>query len=171
MNKLTIFFIYALTINFLFPALFPTLNLLFFAPFIILSFYNTNKINVLWLALLCGLIVDLLSTHTRIGFYALNYCLTAWILYPQKVHFFEDSFSTLPIMTFLFSITSTFIQVFLFYILGQGILFSWELIQNDFIWLPIIDAIYAALAFTIPYLFYPKTSKRAPKYFTKKNFS
>lgn len=116
----------------------------------------------LWLALACGLIIDLLAAQTRLGLYSLNYCAVTWILFNQKKHFFEDSFSTFPIMTFLFSVISTLFHALLLYISSHSIEFSWGWIKSDLIFMPLTDALYAALAFTIPYHLLPK------KYFRKR---
>jgi rod shape-determining protein MreD len=157
------FFVYTCALTLFLPVLFPHLALLYFAPFLILSFYSKNKLTALWLALICGLIIDLFSTHARLGLNALNYCIVTWFLYPQKYHFFEDSVTTLPIMTLLFSLFSTIIQVALFYLFDQRIALSWNWIKNDLLWLPIVDAIYAALGFSLLYILLPRTT-RSPEY-------
>lgn len=160
MNKLVFFFLYTLAIILLFAGVEPNLRLLFFAPFLVIAYYNKGLRSCLWLALLCGLIVDLLSSQTRLGTYAFNYCLTTWILYNQKRHFFEDSPTTFPIMTFIFAFISTLMQVALLYIFGQPIELSWDWIKNDLIRLPLYDAFYAGIAYSLPYLFFPKRSKK-----------
>jgi rod shape-determining protein MreD len=168
LNRILFLFFYALAIAITFPTLFPQLRLMFFAPFLVFVFYHKNKILSLWISLLCGLIVDLLSAQTRLGFYALNYCLTTSILYSQKRNFFEDSLMTLPVMTFFFSFLSTFIQFCLLYIFGQGLLLSWEWVNNDLLWMPFKDALYAGIAFSLPALFFPKLPKRRTILFTPK---
>lgn len=168
MNRTAFFFIYSLFITVCLPPLFPHLKLMFFAPFLIFVFYHQCQISALWLALAAGLIIDLLSANTRLGFYALTYCLTTWILYKQKQHFFADSLSTLPIMTFLFASLSTTIQVGLLSVFGQSIELSGNWILNDLLWLPLQDALYAGIAFTIPCLFLPKTQRRQTLVFSPK---
>ena len=148
--RLLLLFIYTLTLAFTLPAFFPGLHLLYFAPFLAASFYRQNKFTCLWLAILCGLLLDLFSSQTRLGFYALSYFLTVEFLYKQQRHFFEDSMTTLPLMTFLLSTTVTLIQVFLLYIFDQGIPLSWEWFVNDLFWNPLYDTIFATIAFTIP---------------------
>ncbi len=160
MNHISIFFIYTLLYLLFLPPLFPSLRLLFFAPFLVFTFYHRGKITCLWLALLCGLIIDLFASQTRLGMHALNYCLTTLLLYSQKCHFFEDSPSTLSILTFFFAIFSTLIQVCLLYAFGHSLILSWEWIKNDLFWLPLYDALYAGIAFTLPSLFFPKMSKK-----------
>ena len=160
MSRLFIFFTYTLFLAFLLPIFFPQLYLIYFAPFLVASFYRQKKIKCLWLAFLCGFLIDLFSTQTRLGFYALTYFLTAEILYNQQRNFFEDRFSTLPIMTFLFAIISTVIQIPLLYAFDIGLDLSMEWFKNDLILNPLYDAIYAALAFTLPSIFFYRTKPR-----------
>jgi len=124
------------------------------------SFYRQKKINCLWLAFFCGFLIDLFSAQTRLGFYALTYFLTAEILYSQQRNFFEDRLSTLPIMTFLFVIISTLVQIPLLYVFDIGLDLSMEWLKNDLIVNPFYDAIYAAMAFTLPSILFYRTKPR-----------
>lgn len=72
------------------PVLFPLTRLTFFAPFLIIAYYKASLKKCLWVALLCGVIVDLLSSYTRFGLYSVDYCLTTALLYPQRRNFFAD---------------------------------------------------------------------------------
>lgn len=168
MNRTKALFIYTVLIVLVIPPLFPNLVLTFFAPFLMFAFYHNNKVVCLWLALICGFMIDLLSAQTRLGVTALNYCLTVVLFYSQKRHFFEDRLSTLSLMTFIFVFTSTLIQAVLLYAFGQGILLSWEWVKSDLIWMPLIDALYAAIAFTLPSLFFPKIPTRRTVLFSVK---
>lgn len=149
MNLLFLFaYICGLTLTL--PLLFPSLRLFYFSPFLVFCFYRNSFSSCLWWALLCGLIVDLLSNQTRLGTYALNYCLTTAFLYGYKQHFFEDRLSTLPVMTFCFAILSTAIQVGILYGFGKPFTLSWEWIKSDLFWMPLQDALYAAAAVAFP---------------------
>ncbi len=150
MLRLTVFFFYTFALTLTLPVLLPQLHLIYFAPFLVASFYRSSKINALWLAVLCGTIIDLLSAHTTLGFYALAYTLTVLIFYSQQRNYFEDRLSTLPIMTFLFAVTTTVIQATLLFVFDNGITFTWEWITNDLLLNPLYDALYALLAFTLP---------------------
>lgn len=123
----------------------------------------------LWLALLCGFIIDLMSSHMRLGIYSFNYCLTTLLLYSQKQHFFEDSASTWPMMTTFFSILSTLIQIIILYGLGQKMMISWEIIKIDIVLFPLLDGFYAFLFFQIPSRFIPKAIKKETPLFSLKN--
>lgn len=168
MNRTHAFFAYTLLITLLISPLIPNLRLMFFAPFLAFTFYHKGKVACLWLAFVCGMVIDLLSAQTRLGIIALNYCLTSEILYSQKRHFFEDSLSTLPIMTFLFVFISLLIQIGLLYLLGQGMLLSWESTISDLLWIPLCNAFYAGLAFTLPTLCLPKAAIRRTVLFSPK---
>ncbi|MBA2369631.1 MAG: mreD [Candidatus Protochlamydia sp.] len=131
----------------------PQLPFFYFAPFLTYLFYHFKKIECLWMAALCGLCIDLLSSQMALGFYALNYVLTVEFLYPYKKHYFPESLSTLAILSFMFAIISTLLQVFLFYCFGQSIILSWEWVKNDLIQMPLWDALYAFLCFALPATF------------------
>lgn len=167
-RRILLFFFYALFLALTLPSLMPNVHLIYFAPFLILTYYNKSKFFSMWMSFLCGFLIDLLAFKTRLGIYPLSYCLSTWILYPQKQHFFEDSLSTLPIMTFLFSILSTLIQIVLNNLFGQQISFSLDLVFHDLIGMPLLDAFYAGIAFTILALFIPKATKRRSLVFSPK---
>ena len=160
MNQFSLF-IYSLFLAIFLPTLLSGGYLLFFAPSIILSFYRYPLPICLWWAIICGFIIDLYSSQTRLGVYAINYCLVSLCLYRYKFHFFEDYLSTLPIMTFCFVILSTFFQLMFFYVIGNSIHISFDWIINNFIFTPFLNASYAILAFTIPSLIIPYINRNA----------
>jgi rod shape-determining protein MreD len=117
------------------------------------------------MGLLCGLILDLLSSHTRLGIHALNFCITLLVIYPQKRNFFADSLTTLPIMTFLFASLSTLIMVFLVYGLEMNDVLSWHWVITDLLIMPAADAAYAFCCFILPGLIFGKPRRRGKDYF------
>lgn len=133
-------------------AFFSTLRIFAFAPFLALLYHRKSLIHALWIASLCGLIIDLCSSDLRIGIYALNYALTTLLLYPQKRHFFEDKITALSLFTILISAISTGLQFLLNSIFGMPIPFSFKLFLADFIAMPIADGVYAFLWFSCPIL-------------------
>jgi len=149
MTHLFLLFVYACCLALFLPLFFPFLHILFFAPFLIVCFYRCSLSVCLWWALSSGFIIDLFSYETRLGTYAINYCLTTLCLYPYKFHFFEDRLSTLPIMSFGFTCLSTLIQIGLFYITGKSFSLSWEWALHDLLLIPLQVAIYALLAFSL----------------------
>lgn len=139
---------------------FPEWPLTYFAPFLVITYYKKPFETCLWLSLICGLIMDLLSSHRHLGLFALNYCLVTTILYSQRQHFFEDSLSTLPIMCFFFAIVSTLIQIPLHHVFESPIVLAKDWWINDLIVMPGIDALYGFVWFTLPGLFLPRKSNR-----------
>lgn len=148
-KNLTFAFIGILLLTVFSPALLPTFRLLYFSPFLILVYYQKPYSSSLWISIACGLILDLLASNVRFGLYALNFAMTAAIIYKQRWNFFADSFSTLPIMTFLFSFTSTVIQALLFYIFAKPIPLSLAWVFTDLLAFPALDAIFAVVWFLI----------------------
>lgn len=134
------------------PLLFPFWHFLYFSPFIVLCFYRCTFVNCLIWTFICGLIVDLFSAETRLGNYALNYCLTTFCLYRYRFYFFEDRFSTLPTMTFFFSCFSTLIQVLIFSIISRPFSLTGSWLFQDLLLVSFQGAIYTIFAFTIPSL-------------------
>lgn len=144
-------FAYTCCLTIALPLFFPSWHLLFFAPFLVFTYYRYSLISCLWWALASGFVIDLFSAQTRLGIYAIHYSFTTFCLYRYKFYFFEDRFSTLPIMTFLFASLSILIQFIVFYVLGHFFSFSWEWAKNTFIFFPFQNALYATLFFTLPF--------------------
>ncbi|MFI0435195.1 MAG: hypothetical protein ACH350_05645 [Parachlamydiaceae bacterium] len=145
-------FLYSLSLALLLPVLAPFWHILYFIPFIILCFYQATLCTCLWWSLICGFIVDLLAAETRLGNYAINYCLTTLLLYRYQSLFFEDRFTTLPSMAFFFHFVSTFIQIITFSLIGRPFMISPSWMFNDLFLLSFQVAIFSILAFTIPSL-------------------
>ena len=164
-KRLDTAFIFCLLMTLFAPSLFPYAKLSFFAPFLIITCYKKNLSACLWIALLCGLILDLLSTNARLGIHALDFCFTLMILQPQKRNFFADSLTTLPIMTFLFASISTLVMAILVYSLEMKNVLSWHWIFTDLIIMPSADAAYAFCCFILPALLFGKPRRRGKDYF------
>jgi rod shape-determining protein MreD len=158
--RLYLAFFTALACAIALPALFPSWKLTFFAPFIIITYYKKPFSACLWLALASGLAMDLLSDQRHLGIHALNYCLTTCILYSQKNNFFEESLSTLPIMTFLFALISTIIQIPLYSLFEKKLPLSGQWLLTDLLLFPLLDAVYGFAAFRLIPFFLPRSPKR-----------
>ena len=65
-------------------ALLPGLHLSVFAPFLVITLMQKSFIPSLWIATLCGMLLDLMNAEARFGLYALNFGLTALLLHAQK---------------------------------------------------------------------------------------
>lgn len=149
-------------------ALFPSWKLSFFAPFLVLCFYRLAFIPCLWFSLFCGLIIDLHSAQHPFGLHALNFSLTTFFVYDKRQSFFANNWSTLPVLTGIFSFTSTGLQLLLFYILKFRFSFSWEWMLSDMLFMPFCDCIYAFICFTLPFKTLSLRSKRPPAFRMKR---
>lgn len=96
--------------------------------------------------------MDLMGSHLHLGIYGLTYYLTTLILFKQRRFFFDDSLTTLPIMTALFSAISTVVLVITLFFLEGGVPLSWNWVYTDLIAYSLIDACYAFLCFQAPSL-------------------
>lgn len=164
-KHLNLIFFFCLLLTLISPSLYANARIIFFAPFLIIACYQRKLFYCLWIALGCGLIMDLLSANTRLGIHSLNYCLTLILLYPQKKNFFADSLSTLPIMTFLFSSVSTLLMAILLYSLEMKNVLSWNWLWTDLLLMPAVDAAYAFGCFILPALLFGKPRRRGSDYF------
>ncbi len=135
-------------------ALIPEIRLLAFSPFLALLYNRLNFQRSLWMASLCGLIVDLFSSEFRLGVHALNYCLTTFFLYKQKRHFFEDKPLALSLFTLLISVVSTILQLLLISIFDRALPLSGKLLITDLALMPLLDAAYAFCWFSCPMMLY-----------------
>jgi rod shape-determining protein MreD len=147
------------------PAFFPGLRLLFFIPFLIIAFYKRSLLTCLWYALISGFILDCLSAHAHLGLYSFDYCLTTVLLYGQRRNFFADSISTLPLMTFFFSVISTLILVILLYSIEMKNILSWKWAFTDLLVMPLYDSIYAFVCFILPSFLFGQRPRRSKDYF------
>lgn len=140
-------------------ALFPQVKFLAFSPFLALLYNRTHFHTALWIASLCGLMVDLLSSEFRLGIHALTYCLATFFLYRQKRHFFEDKPLALSIFTLLISCASSMIELLLISIFDRALPLSMGMLMTDLILMPLFDAVYAFLCFCCPILLYLHVKK------------
>lgn len=164
-KRLSFVFAWTLLMILASPILFPSLHVMAFAPCLVILFYQKPLLTCLWIASICGLLVDLLSSHTHLGLYALNYCLVTAVLYGQQRHFFADRPSTLPLMTLFFSTLSTLFQGVFLYIFEKENIFSWPWIAADLIVLPVLDSIYAFVCFLLPAVCFGRKPRKGKDYF------
>jgi rod shape-determining protein MreD len=148
------------------PALFPSFKIFYLIPFLVRSFYVKPLSICIWLAIGVGFLIDLLSTHMRFGLMSLSYALTALLLYRAKKHFFEDRLTTLPIMTFFFSMIAAALQWMLLLILDRHIIpLSFTFILTDWVAMPLLDMAFAAISFSLPIFLFGKPVRKGSDYF------
>lgn len=164
--RLILLGIITLTATLLMPAIAPKVRLMYFAPFLVIAYYQKSLVTSIALSLACGLVLDLLAADVRFGIHAMNYSLTTMLLYGQRKHFFADYISTLPIMVFFFAVISTCIEVFLQYLMQKSGGFTWQWMLYDLTLMPGFDAAYAFSCFTATTLLFSKKQKLGKDYFS-----
>ncbi len=137
-------------------ALLPGVRLMAFAPFLALVYMRKSLIASLWMACLCGLLIDLLTSQYRFGINGLIYCLVTAALYPQRKHFFDDKSLSLALFTALISLLATLLQLLVF---EKGISLTWKLALSDLIGMPVLDGVYAFIWFTCPIKVYHQVKR------------
>lgn len=155
-----------LSLSLVMPSVWPTLRILFFAPFLIMAIYQQSLTVCLWLGFLCGAVLDLLSSTSRLGIEAMAFCLAILIIHSQRRNFFADSFSTLPVMTFLFSFLSTAIGAILLYSIEMRNIMSIRWLITDLFIMPAADALYAFFLFIFPAMLFGKRIRKGKDYFS-----
>jgi rod shape-determining protein MreD len=133
---------------------FPYLRLSAFAPFFSILYNRVHLSKALWIAFGCGLIIDLISSHSRLGIYGLNFTLITALLYPQRKHFFEDKASALSLFSAIIAALSILLHLFLIYIFDKGIPLSARTLFSDVVLMSLLDGLYAFLWFTSPMKLY-----------------
>lgn len=131
----------------------PSLRLIFFAPFLIIVYYQKSYLSALNYSLMCGLIIDLFTSPVRFGLTALNYTLTTAFIYRQRKNLFADSLMTLPLMTYFFAVLSSVIQVILLFIFSKPLSLSFSFFFSEILIMPAFDALFAFCWFIVPHVF------------------
>lgn len=143
-------FFIALGATLLAPVLAPACRFLFFLPYLAGCCYRKSRLQTAAYAALCGGMIDCLSSSTRFGLYALTSGITLLICYPLKQQFFEDKLSTLPLLTFFFSLCFSCIGALLALLLAVPIALSWRWVFTDVFAMAIADALYGLICFALP---------------------
>jgi hypothetical protein len=107
------------------------------------------------LSLLCGLLLDLMSSEFRFGIITLTAVATTLLLYAQKKHFFEDKPLAFSLFTAVISAVFFAIHLCLVYCLDRGAPITAALMV-----MPLLDGLYAFLWFTCPLKLYKYVKKR-----------
>lgn len=147
------------------PVCFPTFRLYYFVPFIIITFYQKSFNTCLWLSLFCGVIVDIFFSGDQLGMHAFVYVITTSILFNRKQNFFSDSLTTLPIMTFFYSVIVTVCKTIIFAGMNRSYFFNLAWFFSDLILMPIFDATYAFSFFILPFICFGKKRLKGTDYF------
>lgn len=163
-RSLYLFFLYGLLGMLIFPAIFTSFSIHYFAPAIIIALYKLRPIRALWFAFFSGLILDLFDNSLKFGLQGMNHTLTAALLLRFRSYFFSDTLSTLPIMTALFcSFSSIFFIFFLNINESAFTLFEW-LFKTSFL-NPLIEAVLNFSLFCLPVVLFGKNRPSPSEYF------
>ncbi|EPP36820.1 hypothetical protein BOKEGFJH_00247 [Chlamydia avium] len=94
---------------FLFPQLYPDFKPIFFAPYLVASFYKLSKEKVLVHALILGIFCDTASSYI-FGVHAFLYVITSAILYKTHKIFLKEKWLSLPIITSIYSVIFVYLS-------------------------------------------------------------
>jgi hypothetical protein len=149
-------FFLALFCLFFNPAI-TSLKLIYFAPFIVISFYNYSLIGTLWLSILCGFFSDILASGS-FGVITMSYLLCSFVLYRAK-RFFNDKPVNLSIFTSLYSVIFSIFNLLFLFIFDKAVIISLKWVLSDLIVMPFFDGIYAFFWFSLPFLVIEKIKR------------
>lgn len=155
---LYVFFI-ALLCTLFSTAVYPYIHLIPFTAFLALLYVRTSLIVSLWIALGCGLLLDLINSDLRFGFYALNTCLVTLLLHRQKKHFFAEKPHSICVLTGLISASMTVLQWIFYCAAHLECNLSWKLLFIDFLLLPICDGMAVFLWIYLPIILFIYSKK------------
>lgn len=141
------------------PLIFFRFNVLTFAPFLILCYYEKSLYQSLGWSLICGFFVDLLSDHTPLGATAVTYACVTFCLYRIQFYFFEHRLSSLPLMVILFNLLATVLQIVILKVTKHPFNLSWTNLINALVLDPLVGAVYAILFFSLPSLVLKKVRR------------
>lgn len=170
MKKVPLWFPFALALFFVFygAILLPDTRLVPFAPFFAIVFERNSYVKSLWVATLCGLVMDIFSSQMYFGLYAICYGITAAICFHQKRHFFEDKPIALSLYSALISSLSSLSLIVLTLLFDKQFPVTLEVLISEGLITPILDALYAFVWFTVPMKVYLYLgSGKWKKYFEK----
>jgi len=136
----------------LFFALTSFFPILPFSPYLAILYRRSEWIKALWIATLCGFILDLLST-SPFGLHALQMLVVTICLYRFRIYFVDKPIG-LASYTALISLASTLFSRLSLIIYDSGLPFTFKGLITDFILMPLADALYAFLFFSCPLIFY-----------------
>jgi cell shape-determining protein MreD len=132
-------------------ALFPSVLILAYSPFIAIVCMNTTLIRSLWLAAFPGLCSDILSSDPM-GTHTITSLLVAAILRNFRLSFFIEEPLQLCFYSALISLMAIPIQLALLFLFDQHTLVAPKSFLFDMIKLPLVNAVYAFIWFVGPLL-------------------
>jgi rod shape-determining protein MreD len=124
-------------------ALFPFFAIRPFLPLLLLILYTFPQLRSMQIAAFYGLSLDLVCFETPFGTYCVIFTIVMGLLYGQKRTFFEDHPTTIPILSFEFSILLSVVEFGMFTLVGKGFSLSWSWAILDLGVYGLLDALFA----------------------------
>lgn len=138
--------------------LFPQLTILAYSPFLAFTILRSTFNLTLFLSLIAGVIMDLIS-NDPMGVHAINYVLTSALLFKIKKHFLFDEPFHISCFTAIISMALTFFGLFWLFLFDRRVPIGGTWIWIDMIGMPIIDGFYAFVWFAAPLTLFSKCKK------------
>jgi len=152
-------FLWALCAALLSSVFIPQVRLHTFLPFLPFLYARCSRLSSLWIASLCGLIVDLLGSELRLGVHALSFAGATLCFHHQKKHFYEEKPLALSLLTFGLSVCVT-LELFLFCLSADAFPMNIKGAITDIFLMGVADSLYAFLWFSGPMLLYTHLKKQ-----------
>ncbi len=130
---------------------FPSTRLISFAPFFAIVFLRKPFLASLWIAALCGLLVDLFTIDIRFGVFSLCSVATAALTFQLKRYFYEENLFSIPFYTAVISAVFSAIQ---FVLIRHLVTFNLQMLLSSLLIMPLVDALYGFVWFTCPRMIY-----------------
>lgn len=169
-KKIYLLFLLALIPLLLWPVLSPKTSLCFFAPFFAVLFYKCTFKTILVLSLVCGVFTDLISGQGALGLYTLCYVGSSLLLYHLKVFFFEDGITTLPILSYLYAVMFSLLEILILAFSKQLPQLTLPKVLDHLFVIPLANIIYAFVWFSLPvYWLRRRPGRSRPGLFRRKS--
>lgn len=144
-------FAFSLSLGTLFlqSVLFPSFSLIPFSPFITLAILHGPKLKALFLSLLAGMIMDLISSDPM-GIHALVYTALTFFISKYRHYFLWEEPHHLGLFTSILSLFMTLGQGFMLFLFETKLPFTGKSLISDLLIMPLADGVFAMLLFGYP---------------------
>ena len=144
-------FILAVFMALIQSALFPSISLFAFAPFIALACIYTPFRVAIWLAVLAGFCNDLVSSDF-LGIHAVSSALVCTLVHRFRLGIFKDLPLQLCFYSALISVFTIIFELTILFLFDRRISIAGKSLFLDFVEMPLINAGYAFFWFVGPLL-------------------
>ncbi len=154
-------FFLALLLSISLDALMPNLPLMAFTPFVALASLRYPLLKALWLTLIAGLCLDLLSSGERLGLFMSAYLLTVLLVSRYRTHFFENKILTFSLYCAMISSLTTLWIALFFSMVEPRVNLNLPFVATDLLLLPCLDGLVGFLFFIFPHSVFLYIRKKA----------